>query len=212
MNSIADNFNVRTQGVLKLKIYGTGKKKDLLSRMSNEKRYKLTTKSVMKWAEHELNHVGRIVSVEDPDIQYSYAMSTLYGMLHLKKALAELVNDPAYSVQREDLQRTHDQVVRTIKHLIKDFSLDLNVIQAFNTKKILGDLSNVRPAPAPAPPAAPVPPMNTRNMTMRANGRVNGRSNGRSNGTRVNGRSNATRSVAVANQPKGLLGLGVFGL
>ena len=103
--------------------------------------------SAMKWAENELKHVGRIVAVEDPEIQYSYAMSTLYGMLHLKKALTELVNDSAYSVQREDLQRTLDQVVRTIKHLIKDFSLDLNVIQAFNTKKILGDLANVRPAP-----------------------------------------------------------------
>jgi hypothetical protein len=115
--------------------------------MAAERKYKLTSMSVMKWAEHELRHVGRIVSVEDPDIQYSYAMSTLYGMLHLKKALTEMVNDSAYSVQREDLQRTLDQVVRTIKHLIKDFSLDLNVIQAFNTKKLLGDLANVRPAP-----------------------------------------------------------------
>lgn len=113
--------------------------------MASERKYKLTSMSVMKWAEHELRHVGRIVSVEDPDIQYSYAMSTLYGMLHLKKALTEMVNDSAYSVQREDLQRTLDQVVRTIKHLIKDFSLDLNVIQAFNTKKILGDMANVRP-------------------------------------------------------------------
>ena len=134
--------------------------------MSNEKRYKLTVESAMKWARHELDHVGRIVSVEDPDIQYSYAMSTLYGMLHLKKALAELVNDPAYSTHREDVQRTHDQVVRTIKHLIKDFSLDLNVIQAFNTKKILGDLSNVRPAPAPV---APAPPANNRNTMKRLN-------------------------------------------
>ena len=130
--------------------------------MANQRRYDLTIASAMKWAEHELNHVGRIVSVKDPDIQYSYAMSTLYGMLHLKKALAELVNDPAYSVHREDVQRTHDRVVRTIKHLIDDFTLDLNVIQAFNTKKILGDLSNVRPAPAPAPPPAP-PSQNNRN-------------------------------------------------
>jgi len=133
--------------------------------MATERKYKLTTMSVMKWAEHELKHVGRIVSVEDPDIQYSYAMSTLYGMLHLKKALTEMVNDSAYSVQREDLQRTLDQVVRTIKHLIKDFSLDLNVIQAFNTKKILGDLANVRPAPAPLP----LPQQNvTRSLTNNA--------------------------------------------
>jgi hypothetical protein len=120
--------------------------------MATERKYKLTSMGVMKWAEHELKHVGRIVAVEDPDIQYSYAMSTLYGMLHLKKALTEMVNDSAYSVQREDLQRTLDQVVRAIKHLIKDFSLDLNAIQTFNTKKILGDLANVRPAPVAEPP------------------------------------------------------------
>jgi hypothetical protein len=132
-----------------LAVYGryTPKERSNPSRMATERKYKLTSMSAMKWAENELKHVGRIVAVEDPEIQYSYAMSTLYGMLHLKKALTELVNDSAYSVQREDLQRTLDQVVRTIKHLIKDFSLDLNVIQAFNTKKILGDLANVRPAP-----------------------------------------------------------------
>lgn len=151
-----------------------------LTRMANQRRYDLTVASAMKWADHELNHVGRIVSVKDPDIQYSYAMSTLYGMLHLKKALAELVNDPAYSVYREDVQRTHDKVVRTIKHLIKDFTLDLNVIQAFNTKKILGDLSNVRPAPAPVPAAAS---QNNRNK----------------NRTRVNRNANATRSRVTAN-------------
>ena len=124
-------------------------RKRILSRMQQERKYKLTSMSAMKWAKHELEHIGRIVSVEDPDIQYSYAMSTLYGMLHLRKALTELVNDSAYSVQREDLQRTLDQVVRAIKHLIKDFSLDVNAIRAFNTKKILGDLADISPANQP---------------------------------------------------------------
>lgn len=159
--------------------------------MATERKYKLTSMSAMKWAENELKHVGRIVAVEDPEIQYSYAMSTLYGMLHLKKALTELVNDSAYSVQREDLQRTLDQVVRTIKHLIKDFSLDLNVIQAFNTKKILGDLANVRPAPQA---------MNVSNATKVNATRVNTTRNNASkaNATRVNAtRVNTTRNNAA---------------
>ena len=130
-------------------------RKRIISRM--ERKYKLTSMSAMKWAKHELEHIGRIVSVEDPDIQYSYAMSTLYGMLHLIKALTELVNDSAYSVQREDLQRTLDQVVRAIKHLIKDFSLDVNAIRAFNTKKILGDLTNISPANQPRANTGGVP-------------------------------------------------------
>uniref|UniRef100_A0A6C0L7D2 Uncharacterized protein n=1 Tax=viral metagenome TaxID=1070528 RepID=A0A6C0L7D2_9ZZZZ len=114
-------------------------------------KYHLTVMSAMKWAKHELNHIGKIASVEDPDIQYSYAMSTLNGMLHLRNALRELVSDPAYSFQREDLLRTHDQVVRAIKHLIKDYSLDVNTIQLFNTRGVLGDLSNVKGTASTSP-------------------------------------------------------------
>ena len=125
--------------------------------MEDKKRYKITSSSAMHWAKHELNAIGRIISIQDPDIQYSYAMSTLYGMLHLRNALNELINDSAYSVQREDLQRTYQEVNRAIKHLIKDFSLDVNTAQIFNTKKVLGSLNNIRPVPAPAPVPAPVP-------------------------------------------------------
>lgn len=134
-----------------------------------DKKYKLTAVSAMKWAKNELDHIGRIVSVEDPDIQYSYAMSTLYGMLHLRNALRELISDPAYSFQREDLQRTHDNVMRAIKHLIKDFSLDVNTIEIFNTKKVLGDISNVRPVVTPVTPVTPRALANTRVNNKRIN-------------------------------------------
>lgn len=158
-------------------------------------------------------------------------------MLHLKKALSEMVNDSAYSAQREDLQRTLDQVVRTIKHLIKDFSLDLNTIQAFNTKKILGDLTNVRPptplpvnaAPANARPANARPanarpanarPANATRVNARpANARpANARpANARpANARPANSLRNNTRKVnrvnAVSQNKKGLLGLGFLGL
>ena len=94
----------------------------------------------MGWAEGELEHMGRIAAVEDPDLQYSYAMSTVNGMLHLRDALVELVQDPDYKEKREDLQRLHDQVVRAVKHLIKDYNVDLNAIKKFNTRGVLGNL------------------------------------------------------------------------
>ena len=162
---------------------------------------------VMKWAEHELKHVGRIVAVEDPDIQYSYAMSTLYGMLHLKKALTEMVNDSAYSVQREDLQRTLDQVVRAIKHLIKDFSLDLNAIQTFNTKKILGDLANVRP-----PPLANIPSVNAQRLANNAKRLANNATRKAANNAAKKLANNAARKAANnATRKKGGF-LGFLGL
>lgn len=165
-----------------------------------DRKYKLTFMSAMKWAEHELEHVGRIVAVEDPDIQYSYAMSTLYGMLHLKKALSELLNDPAYSSQREDIQRTHDKVNRTLKHLIKDFSLDLNVIQAFNTKKILGDLANIRPV-------TPLPGLTLPNATRPNATRPNAT---RPNATRNTRNNRSSVNTTRTNKKNGFLSL--FGL
>jgi len=109
-------------------------------------KYDITVKSVMMWANSELEHVGRIVAVKDKHIQRSYAMSTLNGMAHLKDALYELVMSPSYKIHKEDLLKTHDMVIRTMKHLIKDFHLDLKTIRAFNTDHVLSNLSYLKPA------------------------------------------------------------------
>jgi len=114
----------------------------------SSKKYNATAKGVMKWAAHELEHVGRIASIEDPDIQYSYAQSTVNGMLHLRDALFELVNDPNYETHKVDLLKTHDQVVRVIKHLIKDYNVNLEEIKTFNTHHVLGNLSYLSNTPA----------------------------------------------------------------
>ena len=112
--------------------------------MNSTHKYEGTFKSIMEWANSELEHVGRIVAVHDPDLQYSYALSTVNGMAHLKDALYEMVNDPSYADKKEDLQRTHDAVVRVMKHLIKDFDVDLETIKQFNTRKVLSNLSYLR--------------------------------------------------------------------
>lgn len=107
--------------------------------MASPKKYHPTVKAVFEWANSELEHVGRIVSVEDPDLQYSYAMSTVNGMAYLKDAIYELVNDAKYVTHKEDLLRLHGAVIRAMKHLVKDFKIDLNAIKAFNTKKVLSN-------------------------------------------------------------------------
>jgi len=104
----------------------------------------MTAKGVMCWAKNELEHVGYLIGVKDPDIQYSYAQATVNSMLHLRDALFELVNDPNYKTHKEELLRTHDKVVRVVKHLIKDFNVDLGAIKRFNTRKVLGDLSYLK--------------------------------------------------------------------
>jgi len=107
--------------------------------MASPKEYHPTVRGILEWANSELEHVGRIVSIEDPDLQYSYAMSTVNGMAYLKDALYELVNDPKYSTHKEDLLRVHGAVIRTMKHLVKDFNIDLDAIKAFNTRKVLSN-------------------------------------------------------------------------
>ena len=106
--------------------------------------YDTTLQGVMGWANSELEHVGRIVSIKDKGIQRNYAQSTLYGMAHLKDALYQMVQDPDYTMYKHDLLKTHDAVVRVMKHLVKDFKLDLETIKQFNTSHVLSDLSYLR--------------------------------------------------------------------
>ena len=91
--------------------------------MAAPKKYEATMGSVLAWANGELQHVGRIASVKDKDIQYSYALSTVNGMAHLKDALYELVNDKNYKWNHEELLRTHDAVIRVMKHLVREYKI-----------------------------------------------------------------------------------------
>ena len=112
--------------------------------MGMERKYHATAKGVMKWAESELEHMGRIAAVEDPDLQYSYAQSTVNGMMHLRDALVELVEDPDYADKKTDLLRLHDQVVRALKHLIKDYDVNLDDIKKFNTRGVLSGFNYLK--------------------------------------------------------------------
>lgn len=111
--------------------------------MPSNQKYRSTLTGINMWAAAELAHVGRIVAVENPDIQYAYAQSTVNGMLHLRNAIYELMYDKGYCRDKIDLSRLYGQVDRAIKHLVKDFNVDLKAIKAFNTRGILGNISNV---------------------------------------------------------------------
>jgi len=101
----------------------------------------------MMWASSELEHVGRIAAVEDPDLQYSYAISTLNGMAHLKDALYEFVTERPNEHMSKDLKIIHDKVIRVMKHLIKDYKLNIQEIVQFNTHKVLSSLNYLKNAP-----------------------------------------------------------------
>jgi hypothetical protein len=102
--------------------------------------YDVTARGVMEWAKSELEHVGRIASVKDADLQYSYAMSTVYGMAHLKDALKQLVDDDDYKHKRADLLKLHDAVIRVMKKLVGDYEINLDAIRAFNERSVLSNL------------------------------------------------------------------------
>jgi hypothetical protein len=106
--------------------------------------YTPTLHGVMAWANSELEHVGRIVSMKDRKLQYSYAMTTVNGMAYLKDALFQMVNDPTYEHHKKDLLIIHGNVIRAMKHLIKDFHLNLSAIRSFNTQHVLSDFSYLR--------------------------------------------------------------------
>jgi hypothetical protein len=115
--------------------------------MAAPKKYHSTAKSLMMWANSELEHVGRIAAVEDPDLQYSYAISTLNGMAHLKDALYEFVTERQGEPMTKDLKLVHDKVIRVMKHLIKDYKLNIQEIVQFNTRKVLSSLNYLKNVP-----------------------------------------------------------------
>jgi hypothetical protein len=104
-------------------------------------KYEKSPHCLMNWVKSELEHVGRIIAMKDPHLQKSYAMSTLNGMAHLKDALYEAVQDPDNDDHKKQLQRAHDDVIRTMKHLIDDFDLNVATIKAFNTEGVLSNLN-----------------------------------------------------------------------
>jgi len=106
--------------------------------------YDTTLHGVMGWANSELEHIGRIVSLKDPNLAYSYAQSTVYSMAHLKDALFQMVNDEAYEHHKKDLLNVHAKVIKAMKHLIKDFDLDIEAVKAFNTRDVLSNLSYLK--------------------------------------------------------------------
>jgi hypothetical protein len=110
----------------------------------SSKKYNMTMQGAMKWAQHEIKSVGYLIGVKDKDIQYAWAQSIVNGMLHLRDALLELVNDPEYSHNKEELLRMHDKVIRIVKHVIKDFNVNLEEIKQFNTRQVLGPLNYLK--------------------------------------------------------------------
>ena len=55
-----------------------------------------------------------------------------------------MVNDKAYEHHKKDLLTVHAKVIKAMKHLIKDFKLDLGAIEAFNTRHVLSNLSYLK--------------------------------------------------------------------
>jgi hypothetical protein len=115
--------------------------------MSAPKKYHSTAKSLMMWANSELEHVGRIAAVEDRDLQYSYASSTLNGMAHLKDALYEFVTERPNETMTKDLKIIHDKVIRVMKHLVKTYKLNIQEVVQFNSHKVLSSLDYLKDTP-----------------------------------------------------------------
>ena len=80
-----------------------------------EHKYNASCEDIAMWKQHELAHVGRIAAMKDKDLQYSYALSTVNGMVHLRDAIYEKVVDPknkdhlAKVLNLRHQQREHDQ-------------------------------------------------------------------------------------------------------
>jgi hypothetical protein len=108
-------------------------------------KYHASCEDIQMWKRQELSHVGRIAAMKDKDLQYSYALSTVNGMVHLRDAIFERVEETKEKDHKMKLLREHDDVVRTIQHLIKDYGINLDTIRAFNERHVLRNMSYLNP-------------------------------------------------------------------
>jgi hypothetical protein len=99
---------------------------------------------VSEWAASELEHIGRIAAVKNPDLQYSYAQHTVSGMLHLRDAIKQLIRKEKSAGVRNDLRKLYGQVNRALQHLITEYNINSNAIKRFNTRKVLGSVNNIK--------------------------------------------------------------------
>jgi hypothetical protein len=125
------------------------------------KQYDITLKNIMMWADEEIKSIGSITALENADLRYSYALSTLNGMAHLKDALDQLIkNKNTVGASKRDLTIKLNQVIRVMKHLMKQYNLDIKAIKTFNVKKVLGSLEYLGDSAAAAPANAAAAPAN----------------------------------------------------
>ena len=107
-------------------------------------KYHASCHDIEMWKEHELSHIGRIASMKDKDLQYSYALSTVNGMMHLRDAIHERWLEVKDAGHKKELHNQCEDVVRAIQHLIKDYKVNLNTIKAFNERHVLQDFSYLK--------------------------------------------------------------------
>jgi hypothetical protein len=98
----------------------------------------------MEWAKSELEHIGRIATVKNSDLQYSYAQHTVSGMLHLRDAIKQLIRKEKSAGVRNDLRKLYGQVHRALQHLVTEYNINSNAIKKFNTRKVLGPVNNIK--------------------------------------------------------------------
>ncbi len=65
-------------------------------------------------------------------------------MAHLKDAIFQYVSKYPQSHAKNDLLTLHAKVIRVMKHLVKNYKVDLNEILAFNTHKVLTPLNYLK--------------------------------------------------------------------
>jgi len=106
--------------------------------------YQITRMGVSEWAKNELEHIGRIAAVKNPDLQYSYAQHTVSGMLHLRDAIKQLIRKEKSAGVRNDLRKLYGQVNRALQHLVTEYNINSNAIKRFNTRKVLGSVNNIK--------------------------------------------------------------------
>ena len=83
--------------------------------------YNRTVHGVLHWFKLEVDYAGRIRLINDRDLRYASALSSINGMDQIKDIVARMLDNPEYASYRSYLLYFHNNIVRIMEKLVTEY-------------------------------------------------------------------------------------------
>jgi hypothetical protein len=86
--------------------------------------YNRTVHGVLHWFKLELDYAVRIRLINDHDLRYATALSSINGMDQLKDIVARMLDNPEYGSYRSYLLYFHNNIIQIMEKLVTEYLIN----------------------------------------------------------------------------------------